>query len=200
LIDRLGLFEAEMLLLMPVRVTRAKNIEYALRVIAELKRRLNPKLILTGPPDPHDPKNMKYFQSLLKLCQELGIEDNIHFVYQSGPLADEPYLIDSRVVGDLYRVSDVVFMPSHREGFGLPVLEAGLAGAPVVCTNIPAAQEIGKEDVTIFSTGQSEDELAELIIKTVESNPVSRFRRRVRQDFTWEALFKRRIEPLIANP
>ncbi len=36
-----------------------------------------------------------------------------------------------------------VCMPSHYEGFGLPVLEALAAGRPVLASNIPAHREIG---------------------------------------------------------
>ncbi|NIV33878.1 MAG: glycosyltransferase, partial [Anaerolineae bacterium] len=39
LVERLGLLEQDLVLLMPVRVTQAKNIEYALRVVASLKAR-----------------------------------------------------------------------------------------------------------------------------------------------------------------
>ncbi|HEY3476756.1 MAG TPA: glycosyltransferase, partial [Anaerolineales bacterium] len=85
LVDRLGLWDSDINLLMPVRVTQAKNIELALQVVAALKERgIHPKLVVTGPPDPHDPGNMKYFQSLLDLRQQLNLRDNMHFVYESG--------------------------------------------------------------------------------------------------------------------
>ena len=197
---RLNLLEAGMIMLMPVRVTQAKNIEYAFRVVAALKQdRVAPKLVVSGPPDPHDPENMNYFRSLLELRQELGIENEASFVYESGPLPDEPYLIDERVVGDLYRMSDIVFMPSLREGFGMPVLEAGLAGVPVVSTDIPAAQEIGREDIIIISDHQPPGAVASIIVQLIRNNPLSRFRRNVRQNYTWEALFKRQIEPLLQD-
>lgn len=197
LADRLDLFGSSLILLMPVRVTRAKNIEYALHVVAALKQEVSTKLVLTGPPDPHDPENMRYFHSLLRLRQKLGVESEARFIFEEGYQPDEPYLITERVVGDLFRLCDVVFMPSHREGFGMPVIEAGLSGVPVICTDIPAAQEIGQKEVTIFSKEQSPSDVARVIIEIVEANPVSRFRRRVRQNYTWEALFQRQIEPIL---
>jgi glycosyltransferase involved in cell wall biosynthesis len=197
LAERLDLLVSDLTLLMPVRVTRAKNIEYALQVLAALKRSLKPKLIVTGPPDPHDPANMQYYQSLQGLRRSLGIEDEALFIYESGPEANTPFFIDERLVGDLYRLSDIMFMPSHREGFGMPVLEAGLAGIPVVCTDIPAAREIGGAQVTIFAAEKSPEDLAALILELVDTNPLSRFRRSVRQSYTWEALFQRQLEPLL---
>jgi glycosyltransferase involved in cell wall biosynthesis len=104
-----------------------------------------------------------------------------------------------QVVGDLYRVSDMMFMPSHREGFAMPVLEAGLAGLPVVCTEVPAAVEIGGEDVITFDSADDPADLAERILAWAKDNPVHRLRRRVRQHYTWEAIFRHNIEPLLSR-
>jgi len=198
LISRLNLLESDLNLLMPVRVTQAKNIEYAMSVLAALKPHYcTPKLVLTGPPDPHDSENIRYFQSLLDLRKDLGIEDEMRFVYESGDDPDRPYEIDSRVVGDLYRVSDVMFMPSHREGFGMPVLEAGLAGIPVISTNVPASQEIAKENIMIFEASQPPQKTAEQIHNLVEKNSLVRMRRFIRTQYTWEAIFANKIKPLL---
>jgi glycosyltransferase involved in cell wall biosynthesis len=200
LVNRLGLLESDLVLLMPVRVTQAKNIEYALQVVAALKARgCNPKLVLTGPPDPHDVDSMAYFEGLQALRQQLGIEDEMRFVFESGPDSDEAFIIDEQVVGDLYRVSDVMFMPSHREGFGMPVLEAGLVGLPVVCTEIPAAEEIGGEAVAIFDANLDPDQLAEELMIWAEDDLLHRLRRQVRQDYTWDAIFQRDISPLLGG-
>ncbi len=198
LVTRLGLLESDLVLLMAVRVTQAKNIEYALHVVAALKARgYRPKLIVTGPPDPHDAESMAYFQALQALRRQLAIEEEMHFVFESGSVPNQPFVIDERVVGDLFRVSDVMFMPSHREGFGMPVLEAGLVGVPVVCTYVPAAEEIGGADVTLFDTAEDPAHLARRILTWVEQSPVHRLRRRVRQKYTWSAIFHRDIKPLL---
>jgi glycosyltransferase involved in cell wall biosynthesis len=200
LVNRLGLLEVDLVLLMPVRVTQAKNIEFALQVVATLKARgCRPKLILTGPPDPHDATSMTYFHSLQDLRQRLGVEAEMRFVFESGADPDEPNLIDTDVVGDLYRISDLMFMPSHREGFAMPILEAGLAGLPVVCTAVPAAVEVGGADVILFDKSDDPGHLASRILAWAESSPVHRLRRRVRQNYTWQAIFRRDIEPLLQS-
>jgi glycosyltransferase involved in cell wall biosynthesis len=198
LVTRLGLLENDLVLLMPVRVTRAKNIEYGLQVVAALKSLgCRPKLIVTGPPDPHDERSIAYFRSLQMLRRQLDVEEEMRFVFESGPDPDQPYLIDERVVGDLFRVSDVMFMPSYREGFGMPVLEAGLVGVPVVCTYVPAAEEIGGADVILFDAAEDPTHLARRIMARAEQSPVHRLRRRVRQNYTWRAIFHRDIKPLL---
>jgi len=198
LVNQLGLLDSDLVLLMPVRVTQAKNIEHALRVVAALKERgCRPRLILTGPPDPHDADSMAYFQSLQGLREQLGVNEEMRFLFESGPNPEEPFTVEMEPVADLFRVSDVMFMPSHREGFGMPVLEAGLVGLPVVCTHIPAAQEIGDRDVTIIDTNQEPADVAEQILNWAEASPVHRLRRRVRQNYTWQAIFQRDIRPLL---
>lgn len=196
---RLGLLSADLILLMPVRVTQAKNIEYALELVAALKASgIQPKLVLSGPPDPHDEGSMAYYRELQRQRQELDLEGTMHFVYESGPDPEQGYQVGMEVVADLYRLSDLMLMPSHREGFGMPVLEAGLAGIPALCTReVPAALEIGAADVTLFDAKQPAGQLAQQLLVWMQSNPEQRLRRRVRQQYTWEALFEQQIEPLL---
>jgi glycosyltransferase involved in cell wall biosynthesis len=201
LIERLGLLEDDLIALMPVRVTEAKNIEYALRVVAALKEvNAGVKLVLTGPPDPHDARTMDYYESLRALRSELGVEAEMRFVFESGPEGTEGYTIDAEVVGNLFRICDLVFMPSHREGFGMPVLEAGLVGVPVVCTDMPAADEIAGPDVMRFGSAEDPSLLADEILALLEDDPVYRLRRRIRQRYTWQAIFQREICPLLVDP
>ncbi len=202
LVRRLGVYDAGIVLLMPVRVTKAKNIEFALAVVAALKERgENPLLILTGPPDPHDDQSMAYFRSLQRRRAELGVEDALRFVFESGPEPDSGLLIPPTTVGDLYRVADVLFMPSHREGFGMPVLEAGLAGVPVAAsTAVPAAVELAGDAALLFAPGEPPAAVARRLVEWLDANPVARLRRRTRQRYTWEAIFVHDIEPLLAPP
>ncbi len=197
--QRLQLFNADLLLLMPVRITQAKNIEYAMQVIHELKKYVaDPRMIITGPPDPHDPNNMAYYDDLLALRTSYNLERNVHFIYSSRMDLGESYLISSTVVGDLYRISDLMFMPSHREGFGMPILEAGLAGLHVMSTAVPASIEIGLEGVEIFNADAPAETTAELIIDWAEENHEFQFKQKIRQRFTWEIIFKKDIVPLLS--
>jgi len=198
--QRLQLFNADMLLLMPVRVTQAKNIEYAMQVIHELRNFFNdPRLIITGPPDPHDPNNMAYYAALLDMRKYYHLESNVHFIYSSGIDSDKPYLISNKVVGDLYRIADLMFMPSHREGFGMPILEAGLAGVQVMSTAVPAAVEIGSKGVELFDADAPPRKTADSIIAWAEENLEFQFKKKIRKQFTWEIIFKEHIVPLLSS-
>lgn len=199
LIKEMDLLSGDMILLMPVRITQAKNIEMAQRVLVALKeQQCQPRLVVTGPPDPHSPDSMAYYQSLLDLRKDLNLEKEMCFVYDFRSRAGEPALLSQQVVADLMRVSDVMFMPSHREGFGMPVLEAGLVGIPVISSmNVPAAVEIGEKNVYLFNAHATPEEISRIILDEAINDRSSRLRKEVRQNFTWDQIFARKIEPLL---
>jgi glycosyltransferase involved in cell wall biosynthesis len=198
LIERLDLLSADLILLMPVRITQAKNIELAIELVAALKNmNCRPKLVLTGPPDPHESTSIAYFQSLLNLRRRLNVENEMLFVYESGSQPREGYLIGEGVVAELYRVADAMLMPSHREGFGMPVLEAGLLGLPVLSTPIPAIQELARDKTFIFSHQITPITLAKEILQWLEAKPEHALRVEVRQNYTWKSIFERGLLPLL---
>ena len=201
LIQKLDILDSDLILLMPLRVTQAKNIEYALHLLKNLKERgTRTKLIHTGPPDPHSESSMAYYHSLQKLRRDLDLENDMHFIFESGKHPNTPNEISLDIVGELYRVSDVMLMPSHREGFGMPVLEAGLVGIPAICTfAVPAAVEIGGEDVTVFKVSDDYENLGSTLLEWTKTNPQYRFKRRIRQKFTWDAIFRQDILPLLSK-
>jgi glycosyltransferase involved in cell wall biosynthesis len=195
-----GLLAADIVLLMPIRITRAKNIEYGLRVTAALKAAgLRPRLVVTGPPDPHAPDIDAYFAELSALRRALALQAEAVFVYEGTALRPSPLLLEAAVVGELYRLCDLVLMPSHREGFGMPVLEAGLAGRPVFATAMPALEGLEAGEVHLIAADEAPEQVAGRVLAWAGQDAAHRLRRRARQAYTWPAIFKQAIEPLIAD-
>jgi glycosyltransferase involved in cell wall biosynthesis len=200
LVARLDLMEADLILLMPVRITQAKNIELAFHVIASMKERgFRPKLFITGPPDPYEPDNLAYYHRLLDMRQQLGVEQEVRFVYEAGPQVNIGYTIGLPLVRELYRVCDLLFMQSHREGFGMPILEAGLVGMPIFSTEIPAVKEIGGQEVIRFSPDDPTGKVVDLILSWAQASPTQQLRRRIRQNYTWQAIFQKDILPMLTG-
>jgi len=193
LVNELGLLQAGPLLLLPARLTRRKNVEMALRILAALRCQGGPdaRLIVTGPPGPHNPANAAYLQQLLELRAQLGLNDAAHLLYEQGIVPDDA------TMADLYQLADALLFPSTQEGFGIPLLEAGLARLPIFCSDIPPFREIGQGEVHLFSLNASPSEVAALIQQRLGSDPVATLRRRVWADHLWGAIVRRRVIPLL---
>lgn len=190
---RLGLGTAWPLLLLPVRITLRKNIELALRVLAELRKHFpEAALVITGPLGPHNPANSEYFARLITLRSALELDGAAHFLAE---ITDE-YLSEA-VIADFYHLADALFMPSREEGFGIPILEAGLAGLPVFCTDIPPLRKLGGDFATYFTPDADPGEVASLITARLSGDPVFGLRVQVRHRFTWERIYTEMIAPLL---
>jgi mannosylglucosylglycerate synthase len=193
LVEQLDLLNANPILLLPVRITPRKNIELALQVLAELKEQFpRAVLIVTGPLGPHNPSNVEYFRRLQALQRDLSLEKNAFFLADlvSGYLPDE-------VVSDFYQLADVLLLPSFEEGFGIPVLEAGLAGMPIFCADIPPLRDLGMSYATYFSPHGPAGEIASRIQEYLTNSAVAGFRPHVRSHYAWREIYRKQIDVLI---
>jgi glycosyltransferase involved in cell wall biosynthesis len=105
--------------------------------------------------------------------------------------------LPNEVIADFYRIADALFLPSREEGFGIPILEAGLAGLPIFCSDIPPLRSLGGIYATYFSPDADPQELAKLIADQLSSNPVIRLRTDLRKQYTWERIYMEKIAPLL---
>jgi glycosyltransferase involved in cell wall biosynthesis len=194
---RLNLLDSDAILLLPARLTRRKNVALGLHVLSVIRKEagLDYRLIVTGPPGPHNPANPGYLAELLAIRERLGLQNAGHFLYE---LSDPPLIPDDDTMANLYQLADGLFFPSLQEGFGIPVLEAGLAGLPVFCSDIPPFRHAGGEDVSYFDPEREAPEaIAARIIIRLDNNPTSRLRRRIRREFRWERIIRDRLLPLL---
>ncbi len=197
LVQRLHLLEAAPLLLLPARITRRKNIEMGIRIVAALKERMdNPVLVITGPPGPHNPTNIAYLNQLHRLCRELEVEDRVHFLYEQGG-EQRPLRVTAAMMGDLYRLADALLFPSRREGFGIPVLEAGLARIPIFAADIPPVRESAGPCAYTFDPDGAPEPVADMIARVLKEGTIYPMRQRVLRHFTWQQIIDERVIPLL---
>jgi glycosyltransferase involved in cell wall biosynthesis len=195
--DRYHLLEAAPLIILPARITRRKNIEYAIRVMFHLIKEMpDAHLLITGPPGPHNPTNLEYLQQLLDLRDSFQLDEAVHFIYELGTL-ESPFLLTEQQVAQLYQIADILLFPSKREGFGIPVLEAALARIPVFAANIPPIQESSDGYAHVFEPNGDPKSTAQAIRLYIEANSEYALRKRVLNQFTWQAILNKSILPLI---
>ena len=189
LLDAAGASSADPLVLVPLRVTRRKRLELAIEAAARLRER-HPRLavVVSGPLGPHSSDNRDYWDELSQLRAGLGLDDVVHFLHEQGRAGEHP--VSAETIAQLYRLADVVLMPSESEGFGLPVLEAALARAPLACTDLDVLREAGGAHLHLLPAGGGADEVARAV-EAALADPLAADRRAVRQRSTWRALLPR---------
>lgn len=198
LITSLGLLDSDLFILQPVRITQLKNIAFSLRVTAAVKALgLTPRFVVSGPPDPHDVTGTQLLADLRALRHDLGLEHEAVFLCEQGPDPDQPRVIPFTVVRDLYEACDLILLPSTAEGFGIPVIEAGLLGRPVFCADIPAFREIGTDLVHRFSLQDDPAGVADRLVGWAERDRAYKLRRRVWRQYTWRAVMRNHLVPLL---
>jgi glycosyltransferase involved in cell wall biosynthesis len=60
-------------------------------------------------------------------------------------LVEEHNALNDSEVGALMHHARALLLPSFAEGFGLPIAEALASGVPVICSDIPAFREVGRD-------------------------------------------------------
>jgi glycosyltransferase involved in cell wall biosynthesis len=191
------LLQADPFILLPVRITRRKNIECAIRVTSELRKLgLRPKLLVTGPRGPHDPDSIRYLHQLQALIAELSLADEV--ILLQAPRPDRgPWKPTDAMMDQLYRAADLMLFPSSQEGFGIPVLEAGIVGLPTFCSDIPPFREIGGQQVEYFRLETPPTEIAARIAAFVQQDARYGLRKRVARSFNWETIIEHQFVPLL---
>jgi glycosyltransferase involved in cell wall biosynthesis len=93
-------------------------------------------------------------------------------------------------VAQLYRISDVVLLPSDAEGFGLPVLEAALARVPLVCADLPVLREVGGAGLYAFPLDAGGSEVARQLERALRQRAARQRRRAIRR-YSWPTVLER---------
>jgi len=193
LVERLNLLDADPLFLLPVRLTPRKNIELALKIMAEVRKDF-PKamLLVTGPEGPHNPKNKKYKELLLSMRDNLKLKGTVHLLAE---VVNE--FLPDEVIADFYRIADALLFPSREEGFGIPIIEAAFSKIPVFCADIPVLHELAGNDVTYFSPDANPLDVAKQVKVRMEAEITSRWGRRAKHGYTWRQIYHNHISPLL---
>ena len=148
-------------------------------------------MVVTGPPGPHNATNQQYLDELRVLRQNLRLEGQAHFL---ADLSNDFY--PAEVIRGLYRLADLLLLPSLEEGFGLPVLEASQAKLPIFCTDIPSLREIAGNWGRFFPPDGAPEDIAVDIARYLDSSSIFQLRVQLRA-LEWTHLYRDRIEPLI---
>lgn len=172
--------EGDARVLLAARLVTEKGVNEfvdALALLAEEGRTIRATVLGVGPAR----------EPMEKRLAEVGLENEVEFL---GAIPHERAL-------ELMRASDLVVMPSHREGCGLVPIEASALGVPVVATRTGAMPEVlGCPEALVEP--RDPEALAAAIERLLADVALRRTcahngRERVREQFTWEHIAEQNV-------
>jgi len=203
IIKNYSLMDSYPIILLPARITKRKNIEFAVKIVDELKKYYSSTvLIVTGPPGPHNPSNKSYYAHLKNLLTLMELQPNHVDNNHSRVVFLTEFTDDSipiQTIYELFRVSDLMLFPSFQEGFGIPILEAGITGLPIFCSDINPFHETAGESANYFDLSSDPESVATQIYKFLEEDKSAKLKKKVREEYTWASIYKNQIKPLILS-
>ena len=112
-----------------------KNLLNLLDALAIVRRRhRGTRLIIRGE------GQATYARAVRERVETLGLSDVVSFQGYAG----------TRALRDLYAGAACLVLPSLREGFGLPVLEAMACGTPVITSSSSSLPEVGGDAAVLI--------------------------------------------------
>lgn len=120
-----------------------------------------------------------FFPKLERKIRKLRLADQVLFLGFVSPLE----------LQCLYKLCQFMVFPSKFEGWGLPVTEAFLAGAPVACSNVTSLPDLAGDAALIFDPHRPE-EIADAVLhlwsdEALRSTLIARGKKNVER-FTWD--------------
>ena len=166
------------------RLTRDKGIYELASAWSSLRERFpHTRLIVAGEYDEREPVDAR-------LIESLADDPRVHL---TGHLSQDR-------IRDLYAMSNLIILPTYREGFPNVLLEASAMAVPVVATRIPGCVDAVEDGVTGTLIPPRS---AEALVEAIEQYLVNPERRRqhgacgrervllnFRQDTLWEAIYE----------
>lgn len=150
-----------------------KNVEGLIEAfrILNIRSQIPHNLLLVGC------KGWEYSE-VFRRINEYGLNDKVKWIGY----------VDSKDLPVLYNIADAFVLPSHYEGFGLPILEAMACGTPVITSNVSSMPEVAG-DAAILIDPKSPEMIADGIEKVINDRDLKdglRERGLIRaKEFTW---------------
>lgn len=106
---------------------------------------------------------------------------------------------------DWFSVSDILCLPSYREGFGTVVIEAAACGLPALCSNIYGLQDSIKENKTgFFHKASSVDDIKKKMLYIIKNKKIVKkygmdAKKRALKDFEQQLIANKLLEFINLN-
>ncbi|PKL68789.1 MAG: glycosyltransferase family 1 protein [Methanobacteriales archaeon HGW-Methanobacteriales-1] len=161
------------------RLAPHKHVDHLLKVVKSLKKEISDiNLLIVG--------NGVEKENLISMTKEYDLRDNIQFLDN---------LDYNELMGEMKK-SNVLVLPSTREGFGMVLAEANACGIPVVAYASGGVIEVVENGVNGYLVEPFDLEKLEVVIDSILKNPLKRNnlgengRKIVEKSFIWDKIVK----------
>jgi glycosyltransferase involved in cell wall biosynthesis len=157
-----------------------KNLLRLIEALTRVRERVpNVVLVLPGKPT-------AYEEELKRFAQARGLMGAVRF----------PTYLSAGDLEGLYGVADCFVLPSLREGFGLPILEAMQRGLPVACAEASALPEVAGDAALYFDPYEPSaiaEAITALLTRPDLAGRLVDAGRRRQKSFTWRLCAERTL-------
>ncbi|MBO8132128.1 MAG: glycosyltransferase family 4 protein [Candidatus Marinimicrobia bacterium] len=171
----------------PVRFLVRKNIERSIEIIESIKLTY-PDVILLITGLVIDDDSEEYYREIKKLVNKKGMNENVLFLNDLMKELNISPEKNNMIVRDLYFAGDLVLITSKDEGFGMTILEGGLARIPIASSDLQVFKEITKDGVIYLPFNESPVYNANRILKFLEHNQnrISNFHDKIIRNYSFD--------------
>jgi glycosyltransferase involved in cell wall biosynthesis len=149
-----------------------KNLPGLIEAFGKLRKEMPAKLVILGK---QDPKHTRVYEAIDKTKAKSDI-------VMPGFVTDEELSL-------WYKAASVFVFPSFYEGFGLPGLEAMMAGAPVVASNQASLPEVYQDAALYFDPFNTADiaaKIKEVILNKKLQEKLIENGRKISRKYSWK--------------
>jgi glycosyltransferase involved in cell wall biosynthesis len=151
-----------------------KNVDLLIRAFGRIKEYIPHNLVLVGKPRRGE-------AAVMDALNNLGLTSRLIRMSEGVPYSS---------LQMLFQGADIFVLPSSYEGFGLPVLEAMMAGVPVITSKEASLPEVGGKHV-LYIKSMDIDGIVEQIFAIInktgrERQVLAAEAKRWAKGFTWE--------------
>lgn len=136
------------------RLDTDKHADRVIHAAAQTLRQTDAHLVMVG-----DGSQKKH---LIQLCQELGIEERVHFT---------GYVSTEQGLPELYRTAAVFVTASEIETQGIVLLEAAASGLPLVAVNATCIPEIVHDGANGYLTRSGDADAMSMSLTSILNDP-----------------------------
>ena len=176
--EELGLNSGAKIVLSVGELNENKNHQAIIRALSNLGDK-NVYYVIAG----NGPKK----KALQVLANELGLQENVHFL---GYRRDLPHI---------YKSADIFVLPSYREGLGLAAIEAMYFGLPIITSNRHGINDYSVTGVTGFNCNPNDydgfkEALKKLLSDEHMRKQMGEYNKKFAQEFSLSASLARMKE------